>query len=206
MNTLEEDKLNKDVLIKELQSKVSVLEEKSDEHEQYSKRDNLLIQGLTMVKPYNKVTENSEDIGAQSEHVEEDWTIRDRNIMKSNIMEFAKNKLKIEMDTSDILTVHTLKTNTQSRKGTCIIRFSNREARDKFYQGRSELYADRQQNRIYINEHLTQKNAMLYKEARELKKLGKVTHAWTRNCRVLVRLKDQTVVHIKNNDFFDRYA
>ena len=125
--------------------------------------------------------------------------------MKSNILDFAKNKLKIELDTTDILTVHTMKTNNQNRKGTCTVRFANREARDKFYQGRSELYADKQQNRIYINEHLTQKNAMLYREARQLKKLGKVTHAWIRNCRVLVRFKDETVVHVKNNDFFKRY-
>ena len=157
VNTLEKDKLDKDVMIQELQTKVSTLEEKADDQEQYSKRDNLLIQGLTMVKPFNKAAEpnNGNAPNVSSEQIEEDWTHRDRDIMKKNILAFATNKLKMNMDITDIQTVHTLKTNTPSRKGTCIVRFTNREARDQFFQRRSELYADPLQNRIYINEHLT---------------------------------------------------
>ena len=124
--------------------------------------------------------------------------------MKANIIDFAKNKLKIDINPSDISTVHELKTNSQARKGTCIVRFTSRSARDMFYRSRTELYSDKH-NRIYVNEHLTQRNAAIYREARDLRKSGKITHAWTKNCRVLVRLRDETVVHIKNTDFFEKF-
>ena len=203
INSLEQDKLKKDTLIDELQNKVAVLEEKADEHEQYSKRDNLLVQGLRIMEPFSRVAEPSRPDETTTK--EEQWNNRDMDIMKTNVIEFARKRLKISVNVTDISTVHTLKSNSQTRNGTCIVRFTNREARDRFYKGRSELYADNQQDRIYINEHLTQRNALLYKEARELKKSGKVTHAWTKNCRVLVRHKDGTVVQIKNKDSFKQF-
>ena len=204
ISALEQDKLKKDSVIEELQAKVSVLEEKNDEHEQYSKRDNLLIQGLKVVEPFSKVAEPNKP-NKDTTSKEEDWSNRDMDIMKANVIEFAKNKLKITVDSADISTVHTLRGNPQSNKRTCIIRFTNRGARDKFYKGRSELYAENQDNRIYINEHLTARNALLYKEARELKKAGKVTHAWTKNCRILVRYKDGSVMQVKNQEFFEQF-
>ena len=205
VNTLEQDKLKQDSLVLDLQNKVSVLEEKADEHEQYSKRDNLLIQGLNILKPYSRAAETEKTPSDSTVEEDEQWSNRDIDIMKSNVITFAKTKLKIDISPSDISTVHELKSKSESRKGICIVRFTNRGAREKFYRSRTELYADKQQNRIYINEHLTQRNANIYREARELRKNGKVTHAWTKNCRVLVRLRDETVVHIKNNDFFKRF-
>ena len=43
VNSLEKDKSGKDEVIKDLQEKVTILEEKVDDHEQYSKRENFLM-------------------------------------------------------------------------------------------------------------------------------------------------------------------
>lgn len=43
---------------------------------------------------------------------------------------------------------------------------------------------------VYINEHLTQKNADIVTKARLLKEQGKTT--WTVNCRVFIKPKDAT--------------
>ena len=45
---------------------------------------------------------------------------------------------------------------------------------------------------VYVNEHLTKRNAEIAKEARILRKNGKIKSTWTRNCKVLVRLNGTT--------------
>ncbi|KAF7652247.1 hypothetical protein LDENG_00099440, partial [Lucifuga dentata] len=41
---------------------------------------------------------------------------------------------------------------------------------------------------VYLNEHLTRKNAEIAREARILKKQTKIQATWTWNCRVWIRL------------------
>ncbi|KAM3843136.1 ranBP-type and C3HC4-type zinc finger-containing protein 1-like [Diretmus argenteus] len=41
---------------------------------------------------------------------------------------------------------------------------------------------------VYLNEHLTKKNADIAREARNLKKQNKIQATWTRNCKVMIRL------------------
>lgn len=42
--------------------------------------------------------------------------------------------------------------------------------------------------RVYVNEHLTKRNAEIARQARILKKEKRIQDAWTRNCRVMIRL------------------
>ena len=219
VNEIEKDMQNKDIVINELEKKVTILEEKADEQEQYSKRDNILISGLTILKPFNRVVDSDEqqaDGGVEPNVPEsqDHWSSRDKDIMKANIVRFAAEKLKVELVTEDIMDVHTLPERDGKSKGICIVRFNNRTARDRFYQGRRELYdkttKPKPQNpfrpdRIYLNEHLTQRNATLFRDARLLKKNELIKHAWTKNCRVLVRLLDGTVKQVKNNEFFKQF-
>jgi hypothetical protein len=41
---------------------------------------------------------------------------------------------------------------------------------------------------VYINEHLTKKNADIARQARVMKKQGKIQATWTSNCKVFVKL------------------
>jgi hypothetical protein len=40
---------------------------------------------------------------------------------------------------------------------------------------------------VYMNEHLTKRNADLARTARQLKKDGKIFNTWTRDCKVFIR-------------------
>ena len=176
VGSIEKDIQLKDNEIKTLQKKVAVLEERADEHEQYSKRDNIIINGLKIVKPFNRAA-GSENATATTEP-EDEWNTRDKGIMRTNIVNFARERLSIDIHDSDILDVHTLPPRDREQKGVCIIRFANRLARDRVYQARNVVKDDN----IYINEHLTPKNAGLFRKVRMLRREQKVTHAWTKNC------------------------
>ena len=210
MGLIEKDVKQKEIEINGLKTKVSKLEERLDDQEQYSKRENILIQGLKVVKPYNRVMRSDEDKdsaseGATADPPEDDWSTRDKTIMRKNITKFAKDKLKLELDSKDIVDIHTLSSRDDDSKGTVIVRFSNRLARDRFYQARIDQKQKLIDERIYLNEHLTPKNAALFRQARILRKEHKVTHAWTKNCRILVRLLNGTVRQVKDNDFFKQF-
>lgn len=52
---------------------------------------------------------------------------------------------------------------------------------------------------VYLNEHLTKKNTDIARRARMLWKWNKIQAAWTRNCKVMIRLNgtpEEAKVHI----------
>ncbi|CAJ1057666.1 hypothetical protein DPX16_0011 [Xyrichtys novacula] len=77
-----------------------------------------------------------------------------------------------------------LETKDRKAKHTIIIRFVNRKHKtDLLMQGRKLKGTS-----VYMNEHLTAKNAEIAKEARLLRKDGKIKATWARDCKVLIRL------------------
>lgn len=63
--------------------------------------------------------------------------------------------------------------------------------------------------RVYVNEHLTKRNAEIARQARILKKEKRIHGAWTRNCRVMIRLngtpEQAKVIAIRDIKELDQY-
>ena len=202
VRTVEQNLAQKDKEIDKLNSKVLNLEEKLAEQEQYSKRDNIIIQGLKVAKPYSRAADANE---GPTMHDEDKWSKSDKMIMRANIINFAKEKLKVTLVNADIQDVHVLHNQERSEKGSVIVRFTNRLARDSFYQARIQQKRVLYDEKIYLNEHLTPKTAGLFKKARELRKEQKITHVWTKNCRLLVRLLNNDVKQVTGDEFFNDF-
>ena len=200
--SVENDLAQKEKDINNLNGQVFSLEAKIADLEQYSKRDNILIQGLKIAKPYSRA---AEDHSGPAIEDDDKWSNSDKMIMRANIIDFSKKKLKVDIDNSDIQDVHTLPSRGNNGKGTVIVRFANRLARDKFYQARLTQKSYLFEEKIFLNEHLTPRNAALFKRARELRKNQKVTHAWTRNCRLFVRMLNNEVKQVTGDGFFDDF-
>ena len=113
--------------------------------------------------------------------------------MASNIIQFASELLKVDIKPDDITDVHPIKTQHQ-RNNVCIVRFNIPIARDKVIRARKQL----NDRKIYINEHLTYKISKIFKEARCLRFLKKIKSCWTRNCKVIVKLNNDTVRSINS--------
>lgn len=64
--------------------------------------------------------------------------------------------------------------------------------------------------KVYLNEHLTKKNADIAKDARLLRKNEKIQSTWTRNCKVWIKTnglqpEDVKVLAIRESNQLDEY-
>ena len=180
-----------------MKKRLDKAENSMDDFEQYSKLDNLIISGMNVLRPFSAATKpNQEHIGTDEEG-KESWPIRDKTIMIDNFVKFANDKLGVKVMPSAIVDIHTL-TKRSNEKETCIVRFSNRIIREEIIRNRRKLKS----TNIYINEHLTQKNAALAKTARNLRSQGKIKNTWTKNCKIFIRKLDDSVFKLLSEDDF----
>ena len=93
----------------------------------------------------------------------------------------------------------------EALKPVIVVRFVNGKHKTEMLQQAKRLKgAD-----IYINEHLTKKNADIARHARILRKEKKIQATWTRNGKVLIRLngisEEAKVVVIRELKDLDQY-
>lgn len=159
----QENKLLRDT-IKKLEEKVQLLELQSNDVRQYTRRDCLEIHGIPV--------EDGEDT--------------------NQLVKAVGDLMEVYLSDGDISTSHRLPSN-KSYKGNrktpaTIVKFVRRDVKNRFYSARKELkgYTTKSvgfdvENRIFINESLTEQNKAIFNECFKLKKLHKFLFIWTSN-------------------------
>ena len=146
--------------------KIEVLENELNHLEQYGRWDMLTLKGIP-----KHAGESTDDV----------------------MINVAK-MLEVDLSVSDIDISH--RTSKNAHAGI-IIKFNSRRKRNEIYGKRKnlkdktvkELGFD-SENKIYINESLTQKNGDLLKNTRKLKESKQLKHIWTKNGSIFVRETD----------------
>ena len=64
-----------------------------------------------------------------------------------------------------------------------IVRFVDKKSKIKVLRNVRKLKG----SNVYINEHLTKKNGEIAQKARLLRRQGKISNTWTRDCKVFVK-------------------
>ena len=195
---LEKSDSEKNEQLVDLNSRVTQLENQIDNHEQYSKIDNLIVTGLKVLRPFNATAllVNDQSQVKVDDEGKEEWSTNDKDIMADNFIRFAKEKLDVVLNRHDISDMHTLPRD-KDKMDTCIVRFSNRIARDKVIRNRTKLKTtSNSSKKIYINEHLTKKNGEIAREARQMRKNGTILGTWTKSCKIFVKKLDERVVRV----------
>jgi hypothetical protein len=85
----------------------------------------------------------------------------------------------------DISTAHRLKAGPKDKTRPIIVRFSNRDVRNKVYSAKKLLKGST--SGVFISEHLTKPDSELFFEARKLLREKKIFAAWIQNGLVHVR-------------------
>ena len=167
--------------VKEKDKKIEELSQRVDELEQYSRREDVILTGITL-KPRSYARAADPD-----KSTEEDAPVEDLQTLERQVISFLESK-EIQLDANDISACHTLPQKEKSNKPPIIIRFVNRKSKTELLkQGKKLRGTD-----VYMNEHLTKKNGGIAKEARNLKREKKIQGTWTRNCSVFIRLNGTT--------------
>ena len=166
-------------LIKEKDDKIAALERRADELEQYTRKDNVVISGLkTRHRSYARV--------ASGESGGEDAPLNELQTLEEQVIHFFHSK-QIAIEKESISACHLLPKRASNRAGqtepNIIMRFANRKHKtDLLRQGRKLKGTN-----VFMNEHLTKKNADMARCARLLRKQNKINSTWTRDCKIWIR-------------------
>ena len=175
------EELENVVVVKD--EKINILEQKIHDLEQYSRKDEIIITGLKQ-KPqtYARAVAGTATIGSISE---EDSQSEDTALdLESQVIKFLDSK-DIVLDKKEISVCHKLKKRDGQEDANILVRLVSRKTKNRILsQGKNLRGSD-----VYINEHLSAKNAAISREARKLKRNRKIESTWTRNCAVYVKIK-----------------
>lgn len=179
----------------EKEQRIVELERRVDELEQYSRINDVVITGIK-IKPRSyaraaAATESGEPSDLEAQSVEQ------------QVASILFNK-GIELDLQHIEACHPLPTRNE-RPPAVIMRFINRKNKAALLkQGRKLKGTD-----IYMNDHLTRRNADIARKARQLRKQGKIQHTWVSNCKIFIKLngtpEEAKVLVVKSMQDLDKY-
>lgn len=168
------------------------LEWRVNELEQYSRMNDLVITGLP-IKPRSYARAVVGDNGEEPE--------RETRSVEQQVESFLQSK-GVELNLDHIEACHSLPRKS-NKKPTVIIRFVNRKNKTALLKQGRKLKG----TNVYLNEHLTKKNAEIAWKARNLKKQHKIQHTWVNNCKIFIKLngsaeeaKTLTVRHLEELD------
>lgn len=168
------------------------LERRVNDLEQYSRMNNLVITGLP-IKPRSYARAVVGDNGEEPE-------LETRSV-EQQVESFFQSK-GVELNLDYIESCHPLPRNS-NKKPTVIFRFVNRKNKTALLKQGRKLKG----TNVYLNEHLTKKNAEIAWKARDLKKQHKIQHTWVNNCKIFIKLngsveeaKILTVRHLEELD------
>ena len=97
--------------------------------------------------------------------------------LRKKVAEFVNKTLGVQLLTSDIVACHELPSRKDERVKPMIVSLINTAMKRDVMIGRKNLKG----TCIYVNEQLTQKNAALFKKARDLRKHGNIDSTWPYN-------------------------
>lgn len=196
LSLMEEVKQLKE-LVKAKDARIVGLERRVDELEQYTRTEDVIITGLqTKHRSYASVAREDGDAESPAEEIE---------TLEMQVITFLKSK-NIIIESDQLAACHTLPRRDKNTKPPIIIRFANRKHKAQLMKQGKKLKG----TGVYLNEHLTKKNAEIARYARQLKKEEKIKSTWTRNCKVMIKLngttpEEEKVLTIRELKDLDQY-
>lgn len=174
VGTLERIIENKNEKITALEKTIKTIESKQDAQEQHAKRDSLRISGL---------------VESQDENIEE-------KVIKS-----LNESMVIEppLTNDDIAYVHRVGREQPGKPRPIIIKMSNYRKRQAVFKMKKTLA----NSPLSINEDLTPIRAKLLFRAREARRKGLITAAWSSDGRIVMKLRNNAIRSATTSDELD---
>lgn len=177
---------------------IDSLERRIEDLEQYTKMDDLIISGLeTSHRTYARATAGGSKDG-------EDAPAEELQTLEQQVIRFLHTK-NVSIQSHHISACHTLPRKDSKTMPAIIVRLVSRKNKIELLKQAKKLKG----TGVYLNEHLTKKNAEIARQARSLRKQNKIQATWTRNCKVMIRLngtpENAKVVMIKELKDLEQY-
>lgn len=181
LSQLKQDNINKDKRIVELEAKVDMLE-------QNTRMNDLVITGFDAgPKTYAQTAASNSGDNDQSDQ----FTRFDRDELENKVVSFlTENGVPISGDA--ISACYSFKKRPGSDgPDPIIIQLVNRKVKQTILKNAKNLKKSDQKG-VFINEHLTPRNANLAYKARQLTKSGAISATWVSNCKVVIKKTERS--------------
>ena len=167
-----------------------------DDFETHSRINNLIIHGI---HESNRPDSSAVGLQSKSRHEENQDTTQ-------AVIGLCQARLGITISESDIITSHRIRRKDQSGCRPVIVSFANQQTRNLVYRSRTALRRSSfhpsilpgtsssstlpDSAPVYINEHLTKGNALIFAQARKLVREKKIMSTWTTGGFTFIKLTD----------------
>lgn len=175
-------------IIQEKDTRISFLEKRVEDLEQYTRREDVIITGIKIDRKFAEVAQTAVD-GERQEKVRVDWN---GEIEKQVLAQLAE--LEVFVESEEISACHTLGKPDVKGQQKVILRFVSRKSKVRLMNEWEKLRG----SGIYVNEHLTKKNADIAKAARDLRRAGKIKSTHTRDCKVVIKKNDGKTIVVRD--------
>lgn len=179
----------------EKEKRIAILENRMADLEQYTRMNDIIVSGME-IKPQSYARAVTGMMNREE--------ITELVSVEQQVTTFLQSK-GIEVDSNSIETCHPLPRKNKTDKPAIIMRFMNRKHKTALLrQGRKLKGSD-----VYLNEHLTKRNADIAKTARFLRRQKKIQSTWTANCKIYIKLngspEEAKVLVIRDIQELDKY-
>ena len=199
-NELQQANIELKYLIIEKDRKIAILETSVDDLEQYTRIDDIIISGLGVRhSSYARAAAHANARETPDTASQDDL----ENVEDQVVGLFGSRGNTV--DKREISACHLLKAKNPTDKHPIIVRFVNRKSNVNILRNGRNLKG----TNVYVNEHLSRKNADIAGFARQLKRRQRIHSTWTRNCKVLIKTNGAPdvarVIMIREKSELDRF-
>lgn len=174
---LKEQAKEKDREIFSLKKEINSIKNDMEDLKSYSYREDLILKGVEIHQTYAE--KSNPEMTAETS-------------VTDQVLSFFKENLDLTVPKEAVSTAHILPSKPNMMLGPqrrkplpkTIVRFANRDWRNKIYSSRFSLRG----KNVFIEEHLTSHTQELLAKARELKRDKRVYNCFSRNCKAYIRL------------------
>uniref|UniRef100_A0A3P9JWP4 ribonuclease H n=1 Tax=Oryzias latipes TaxID=8090 RepID=A0A3P9JWP4_ORYLA len=179
------------------ENRVEILEKRLDDVDQQVRMNNVILTGVP-IKPRAKLNAAGASTANASASVASSATNTEfgGESLEQQIHSFLTSK-GISLDLNTIETCHLLPRRKETDKPAILIRFVNHKHKLALMNQRKNLRG----SVVYVNDHLTRRNAEISKHARLLRKRKQIENTWVKGCRIYVKLlgpEDRSKVLVVN--------
>ena len=190
----------------EKDKRIQTLEDRVSDLEQYTRMNDVIVTGI-YIKPrsYAKAVTGA---ATSASGDDDEPSERDAASVEQQVAAFLQDK-GIDMDCNDIEACHILPRKKDDRKKdkttAVIMRFVNRKNKVALMKQGKNLKG----TNVYLNEHLTKRNADIARKARFMRKENKIQATWTAHCKVFIKLngtpEEAKVLCIRSMEELDKH-
>lgn len=164
------------------------------------KHSNIGVEVKSLENRINDIEQYSRIRNVEIKGVEE---VRNENLKE--IMTAISDKIGVRLESKDIEAIHRVNNRKEKEPRDIIVQFKSREIKENLLLNRREkvksnlVTKGKNDNMIYINEHLTQHNKLIFWEARQKCRENNYRYVWTKNGKIFVRKTENERAYRINN-------